>query len=194
MIDESAFVHNSALIDDGASIGAGTRVWAFSHVLSGAKIGSDCNICDHTFVENEVVICDRVTIKSGVYLWDGVKVESDVFIGPCVTFTNDRSPRSRKYPEKYLKTVLQQGCSVGANSTILPGIVIGEWSLVGAGSVVTKNVKNYSLVCGNPAKLHGFVCRCGEKLHFIGEVARCCGFEYVQRNDELEVNDGNRRL
>lgn len=133
-------------------IGEGTRVWQFSVVLSEARIGKDCNICAHTLIENDVVIGDRVTVKSGVYLWDGVTVEDDVFIGPSVTFCNDKKPRSKQYPDEYMRTVLKKGASIGANATILPGITIGEGAMVGAGAVVTKNVEPHTTVIGNPAR------------------------------------------
>ena len=136
-------------------IGDGTRIWAFAHVLPGARIGADCNICDHTFIENDVVIGDRSTVKCGVQLWDGVTVESDVFIGPNATFTNDLMPRSRQRPEKYLRTLLKKGASVGANATILP-VTIGENAMVGAGAVVTHDVPANAIVVGNPAKIVGY--------------------------------------
>ncbi|EFA7156020.1 N-acetyltransferase, partial [Escherichia coli] len=134
-------------------IGKKTRVWQYSVILPGAVIGDECNICAHTLIENDVVIGDRVTIKSGVYIWDGVFIEDDVFIGPCVTFTNDKIPRSKKYPEKFLKTIIKKGASIGANATILPGITIGENAMVGAGTVVTKDVAPYTVIAGNPGKV-----------------------------------------
>jgi acetyltransferase-like isoleucine patch superfamily enzyme/dTDP-4-dehydrorhamnose 3,5-epimerase-like enzyme len=150
------FSHPNALVESQA-IGANTRVWAFAHVLPGARIGSDCNICDHVFVENDVVIGDRVTIKCGVQIWDGLRIEDDVFIGPNATFTNDLFPRSRQYPEKFEQTVIQRGASIGANATILAGNVIGRNAMVGAGAVVTKNVPPNAIVVGNPARITGYV-------------------------------------
>jgi acetyltransferase-like isoleucine patch superfamily enzyme len=134
-----------------SNIGQGTRVWQFSVILSGARIGENVNVCAHTLIENDVVIGNDVTVKSGVYIWDGITIEDNVFIGPCVTFTNDKNPRSKIYPEQFLRTTIKCGASIGANATILPGIVLGEGCMVGAGSVVTKDVPPYAVVIGNPA-------------------------------------------
>lgn len=139
------------------NIGEGTRVWQYSVILSGAVIGQYCNICAHTFIENEVEIGNEVTIKSGVYLWDGISISDKAFIGPNATFTNDKFPRSRVYPDEYMKTIIREGASIGANATILPGITIGEYSIVGAGAVVTKDVPAYCIVVGNPAVVVGKV-------------------------------------
>jgi acetyltransferase-like isoleucine patch superfamily enzyme len=130
------FKHSQALVET-QSIGIGTRIWAFVHVLPGAQIGADCNICDHVFIENDVVIGDRVTIKCGVQIWDGLRIEDDVFIGPNATFTNDLFPRSKQYPEQFARTVIHKGASIGANATILAGNSIGQSAMVGAGAVVT---------------------------------------------------------
>jgi acetyltransferase-like isoleucine patch superfamily enzyme len=166
-------IHPQSLVDSGAVIGEDTRVWAFAHVCSGAVIGDECNLCDHTFVEKGVHVGHRVTVKCGVYLWEGTTLEDDVFVGPSVAFTNDRRPRSKKYPDDFLKTRLRQGCSVGANATLLP-VTIGRWAMVGAGSVVTRDVPDFALVCGNPARLVGWVCPCGEKLSFPDSAAAKC--------------------
>ena len=150
------FIH--ALADvQATTIGSGTRVWQFVVVLPNARIGQDCNICSHCLIENDVVIGDRVTVKSGVQLWDGLRVSDDVFIGPNVTFTNDRFPRSKKTPEKFLETVLDVGASIGAAATILPGITIGRNAMVAAGAVVTRSVPPNSIVMGNPAAIVGYV-------------------------------------
>ena len=150
------FKHSHALVESG-SIGKGTKIWAFAHVLPRAKIGEDCNICNNVFIENDVIIGDRVTIKCGVQLWDGVRVDDDVFIGPNATFTNDIFPRSKVYPEKFLITRLKKGCSIGANATVLCGIEIGEQAMVGAGAVVTKDVPPKALVYGNPARIQRYL-------------------------------------
>ena len=149
--------HHKSLVDDGAVIGQGTRVWAFTHILSGAKIGADCNICDHVFIENDVQVGDRVTIKCGVQLWDGVRLGDDVFVGPNATFTNDKTPRSKEYPSNFLETYIQKGASIGANATILPGVKIGSRAMVGAGAVVTKDVPSNAIVSGNPARIVGYI-------------------------------------
>ncbi len=149
------FVHEMGLCE-ATRVGAGTRVWAFAHVLPGAVIGADCNICDHVFIENDVTVGDAVTVKSGVQLWDGLRIGSRVFIGPNATFTNDRFPRSKEYPDAFLETVIEEGASIGANATILPGIRIGRSAMVGAGAVVTKSVPAFAVVVGNPAVIVGY--------------------------------------
>lgn len=149
------FVHESSFVAT-KKIGDKTRIWAFCNILENAQIGKDCNICDHVFIENDVVVGDRVTVKSGVQLWDGLKLEEDVFIGPNATFTNDKFPRSKKYLNKYPKTIIKKGASIGANATILPGITIGEHAMVGAGAVVTKDVPANAIVVGNPARINGY--------------------------------------
>lgn len=143
-------------------IGEGTRVWQYCVILEEAIIGCGCNICAHVLVENDVVIGDNVTIKSGVQLWDGLRVENDVFIGPNVTFTNDLVPRSKHYPDSFQRTILKKGCSIGANATILAGVTIGEHALIGAGSVVTKDVPANTVWYGNPAKLMKHITDDGE--------------------------------
>jgi acetyltransferase-like isoleucine patch superfamily enzyme/dTDP-4-dehydrorhamnose 3,5-epimerase-like enzyme len=152
----SFFAHPQAIVES-PHIGRGTRIWAFAHVLPGARIGADCNICDGVFVENDVIVGDRVTIKCGVQLWDGVTLEDDVFIGPNATFTNDPFPRSRRHLEHFPKTLVRRGASIGANATLLPGLTIGEDSLVGAGAVVLRDVPSRAVVVGNPARVVGDV-------------------------------------
>lgn len=138
----------------GTFIDESTNIWQFCVIFPKAQIGKDCNICAHVLIENDVKIGDRVTIKSGVQIWDGVEIEDDVFIGPNVTFTNDSFPRSKQYPDKFVRTKIKKGASIGANSTILPGITIGENAMIGAGSVVTKDVPANEIWVGNPAKLY----------------------------------------
>lgn len=150
------FVHAQGFCES-RKIGSGTRIWAFTHVLPGAVIGKDCNLCDGVFVENDVVVGDRVTIKCGVQLWDGLRVEDDVFIGPNATFTNDRFPRSKVYPERFAETVVRKGASIGANATLLCGIEIGAGAMVGAGAVVTRSVPPNAIAVGNPARIVGYV-------------------------------------
>jgi acetyltransferase-like isoleucine patch superfamily enzyme len=145
-------------------IGEGKVIWQFSIVLASVTIGRNCNINCHTFIENEVQIGNEVTIKAGVYLWDGISIEDHVFIGPNVTFTNDPFPRSKQYPEKFQQTRIQIGAAIGANATILGGINIGKFALIGAGSVVTKSVPDFAMVVGNPAKITGWVDELGNKL------------------------------
>ncbi|MFN0029665.1 MAG: WxcM-like domain-containing protein [Acidimicrobiales bacterium] len=137
-------------------VGEGTRIWAFAHVLPGAVIGADCNICDHVFIENDVIVGDRVTVKCGVQLWDGVRLGNDVFVGPNATFTNDRRPRSRQWQQAVLETVIEDGASIGANATLLPGLTIGRGAMVGAGAVITRNVPPYAVVVGNPGRIIGY--------------------------------------
>lgn len=138
-------------------IGQNTSIWQFVVILSQARIGSNCNICANVLIENDVVVGNNVTIKSGVQLWDGVTIENSVFIGPNVTFTNDLVPRSKIYPEKFERTIVRAGASIGANSTIIAGVEIGEYALIGAGSVVTKNVPSNTIWYGNPAKQKGYI-------------------------------------
>lgn len=170
-------------------IGDGTTIWQFVTVAPNVIIGEDCNICDFCFIESNVTIGNRVTLKCGVYLWEGVSVEDDVFIGPNVTFTNDKFPRS-KGDFTLDKTILKKGCSLGANSTIIGGVVINEYALVGAGSVLTKDVPKNALIVGNPGRQVGWVDDKGNKLsrkstgvYFSKEM----GIEYVENNGELQV-------
>ena len=145
-------IHQLADVKSDA-IGEGTRVWQFVVIMKGAQIGRNCNICAHTLIEGDVVLGDNVTVKSGVYLWDGTRIADDVFIGPNATFTNDAMPRSKVYPEQFNGITLERGASIGANATLLPGVVVGEYAMVGAGAVVTRNVPPYAVVVGNPAKI-----------------------------------------
>ena len=156
MTETRTYSLHPAGICETEAVGAGTRIWAFAHILPGAVIGADCNICDHVFIENDVVVGDRVTVKSGVQLWDGIRLGNDVFVGPNATFSNDKFPRSRQRPPEFAKTVVRDGASIGANATILPGVTIGLNAMVGAGSVVTKDVPANAIVYGNPARIEGY--------------------------------------
>lgn len=156
------YVHPQGLCES-TKVGARTRIWAFAHVLPGAQLGTECNICDHVFIENDVTVGDRVTVKCGVQLWDGLDLEDDVFVGPNVTFTNDRFPRSKQYPEKFLRTRVRKGASIGANATILPGLTVGPRAMVGAGAVVTKDVPANAIVKGNPARITGYITGTAER-------------------------------
>lgn len=168
----SYFTHQLAVVESN-QIGAGTRVWAFAHILPAAKVGQECNICDGVFIENDVVIGDRVTIKCGVQVWDGVTLEDDVFIGPNATFTNDNFPRSKVYPENFNKTLVRRGASIGANATILSGVTIGSNAMVGAGAVVTTDVPPNAIVKGNPARISGYVSTVISNISNEGEGHSC---------------------
>jgi acetyltransferase-like isoleucine patch superfamily enzyme/dTDP-4-dehydrorhamnose 3,5-epimerase-like enzyme len=159
-LPDGVFVHERAIVES-SRVGPGTRVWAFAHVLPGAVIGRDCNICDGVFIENEVVVGDRVTVKCGVQLWDGVTLEDDVFVGPNATFTNDPMPRSKRYLPQSAKTIVRKGASIGANATILPGLTVGREAMVGAGAVVTRSVPPNAVVVGNPARIVRYVSSTG---------------------------------
>lgn len=152
----SFYCHPNALCESD-QIGDGTRVWAFVHVLPGAVIGDDCNICDGVFVEGNVVVGNRVTVKSGVQLWNGTRLGDDVFVGPNATFTNDRFPRSGQHLDSFPETVVEAGASIGANATLLPGVRIGSGAMVGAGAVITRSVPPNAIVVGNPARIVGYV-------------------------------------
>ncbi|MEJ6000564.1 acyltransferase [Paucibacter soli] len=154
MNEQAPQIHPLADVQS-SQIGAGTRIWQFTVVLAGARIGRDCNLNAQVFVENDVIVGDRVTVKCGVQLWDGITVEDDVFIGPNVAFTNDRYPRSKQYPEAFQRTLIKAGASIGANATVLGGLTIGAGAMIGAGSVVTKDVPDGELWVGNPARSRG---------------------------------------
>ena len=166
--DASVFVYPDALVDEGAKIVPGTRVWAFAHILKGAVVGADCNICDHTFIEGNVRLgINPPPLKCGVFLWDGVIAEDDVFVGPAAVFVNDLRPRSRNiHIAKCTATLLREGCSIGANATVLAGLAIGRFAMVSAGAVVTRDVADFALVVGNPARFRCWLCQCGQNLTF----------------------------
>ncbi len=183
------FVHEKAIVET-TKIGDRTRIWAFVHILPGAIIGKNANICDQCFIENDVEIGDNVTIKSGVHIWDGAKIEKNVFIGPSVTFANDRFPRSKNTDFQKEHILLKEGCTIGANATLLPGITIGRHAFVGAGSVVTKNVPEYVLVYGNPAQSHGYICSCGKQLNIdpnSSKISCACGRSYTYNGIAVQL-------
>ena len=188
-------IHPKALVDDAGAIGVGTDVWAFAHIMAGARVGNNCSIGDHGFVEAGAAIGNNVTVKNHVLIWEGITIEDDVFIGPGVTFTNDRFPRSPRmqrarprYANKnnwLLPTLVRRGCSIGASATISPGIQLGSYSMVAAGSDVTKDVEPYSLVMGVPARRVQYVCSCGQKLegHFLQADCQACGETETERRE-----------
>lgn len=180
-------IHPTALVE--SEVGEGTVVWAFAHILAGAHVGSDCKIGDHVFIEGGAVVGDRVTLKNGVMVWWGVTLESDVFVGPGVVFTNDLKPRAHQPsdPAGWDTTIVRSGASIGANATIVAGIELGENSMVGAGSVVTKDIPDFGLAVGNPARHVGWVCRCGSEI--IAPFECSCGESYeVDRHGRLIVS------
>ena len=190
------FQHPSALVES-AAVGAGTRIWAFAHVLPGARIGAHCNIGDHCFVEGGARIGDNVTIKNGVAIWDGVVVRDNAFVGPFAVFTNDLSPRSPRFPgaaRRYAskgwlsRTVVEEGASLGANATILCGLRVGRFAMIGAGAVVTRAVPAYALMVGVPARQIGWVCECGTRLpadSHDGLSCPACRLRYQLRRGRL---------
>lgn len=181
----SYFKHDNAVVSDGANIGDDTRVWAFSNIQEGAEIGSNCNICDGCFIEKGSKIGNSVTLKNHVCVFEGITLEDQVFVGAGTAFINDRNPRSRAGKESWEleKITVRKGATIGANATIMCGIEIGTYALVGAGSVVTKNVAPHTIVYGNPAMVHGYVCACGKKLD--DDLACSCGGKYVKKGEEI---------
>lgn len=178
-MSEPYFKHPLALVESDA-IGAGTRIWAWAHVMKGARLGADCNIGEHCFIEQGVVLGDRVTVKNGVSIWDGVTAEDDVFFGPNAVLTNDLRPRSKVRREACVPTLIKQGATIGANATVLCGVTIERYGMVGAGAVVTRDVPPHALVIGSPARIVGFVCRCGARLGEDRVTVSCadCGTGY----------------
>jgi UDP-2-acetamido-3-amino-2,3-dideoxy-glucuronate N-acetyltransferase len=189
------FVHPSAVVDEGAIIGAGSKIWHFSHIMPGARVGKNCVIGQSVFIGSLAVLGDNVHVHNNVSVYDKVICEDDVFLGPSMVFTNDIVPRAayhKKSTEEYLTTYVERGATIGANATVVCGVRIGKWAFVGAGAVVTRDVEAYSLVMGNPAKHHRYICECGGNLdmHKEGfrEMYSCakCGKKYLKGKSGLE--------
>lgn len=188
------FKHPSSYVDDGAVIGEGTKIWHFSHVMSQAHVGQDCTIGQNVFIADDVIIGQNVKIQNNVSVYTGVILEDDVFLGPSMVFTNVVNPRAHvNRRDEYQTTRVKKGATIGANATIVCGLVVGEYAFVGAGSVVTHTVPDYALVYGNPARIHDWMCQCGEQLEFIEEddVARAtcfeCGLNYNKTDHVVNV-------
>ncbi|MES2779024.1 MAG: acyltransferase [Bacteroidota bacterium] len=177
------YIHPSSIVDT-SDIGNNTRIWAFVHILKTVSIGLNCNICDHCFIEQNVRIGNNVTLKSGIYIWEGVTIEDNVFLGPNVVFTNDARPRSKQYVG-IEQVLIKEGASVGANSTILAGVTLGKYCMTGMGSVITKDVPDYALVYGNPARIKGWVDEFGQKLKQQSST------EWISEDDIIYEQTGN---
>src|ERR1041384_7150148 len=175
-MEKKYFVHESSYVDEPCEIGEGTKIWHFSHVMAGSRIGRNCNIGQNVVVSPRVVIGNNVKIQNNVSVYTGVELEDDVFCGPSMVFTNVTNPRSHvSRKDEYRKTLIKRGASIGANATIVCGVTLGRYSFVGAGSVVTRDVPDYALVHGNPARIRGWMCQCGEKLNFDSRDKSTCG-------------------
>jgi UDP-2-acetamido-3-amino-2,3-dideoxy-glucuronate N-acetyltransferase len=190
---DSVYVHPKAMVES-EQIGEGSRIWAFSHVMKGVSIGKDCNIGEHCFLETGACVGNDVTIKNGNMIWEGITLEDGVFIGPGAIFSNDLYPRSPRLPQAHARyqgkgwlvpTLIQHGASIGAGSVLVAGVTVGSFAMVGAGTVVTKDVPPHALVIGTPARIIGWVCQCGHRLILEQVAARCshCGTEYIKRDD-----------
>ncbi len=190
------FVHPSSYVDEPCSIGAGTKIWHFSHVMSNCHIGERCNIGQNVVISPEVVIGDNVKIQNNVSVYTGVILEDDVFCGPSMVFTNVTNPRSHvARKNEYKRTLVRRGASLGANSTVVCGVTIGRYAFVGAGSVVTRDIPDYALVYGNPARVRGWMCACGIGIEFKkengAETARCsaCGARYLKNEMQVTASE-----
>ena len=180
MKNNSIFIAETAIVADPSLLGAGTHVWNWVQIMPDVKVGEKCNICNNCFIESGVTIGNNVKIKNNIALFSGVTIEDDVFLGPNCVFTNVINPRSfisRK--DEFRKTIIKQGASIGANATIVCGVTIGKYALIGAGSVITRDIPDYALVYGTPARIHGYVCKCGNKLA-EGESCPVCGTKYPE--------------
>ena len=191
------FVHESSYVDEGAEVGAGTKIWHFSHVMTRARIGERCNIGQNVLVSPEVTIGNNVKIQNNVSLYTGVTVEEDAFLGPSMVFTNVINPRSHiNRKNEYKTTLVKKGASIGANATIVCGTTLGRYCFIGAGSVVTHDVPDYALVYGSPARLRGWMCQCGEQIKFVEQqgveraVCASCGDAY-RKQRQVVVPEGS---
>lgn len=186
-------IHPTAIVET-KEVGEGTRIFAYAHLLEGSRVGACCSIGDHCYIEAGAAVGDNCTIKNGNMLWEGVTLEDGVFVGPHVFFTNDLYPRSRRMIDSRYKdkswvapTLIKRGASLGAAAVILADVTVGEFAMVAAGAVVTKNVAAHALVLGNPARARGWVCRCGVPLKFKGAAARCaCGLKFKRTENEIK--------
>lgn len=189
-MSSGVFIHPSAVVDDGAKLGDGTKIWHFCHIFKGATIGQDCKIGQNVVVHGSVVVGNNVKIQNNVSIYDGVMLEDDVFCGPSCVFTNIFNPRSavnRNDPKFYRPTLVKKGATIGANATIVCGVTIGRFAFIGAGAVVTRDVDDYALVFGSPAKAHGWMCECGEKISSVRGKLCCpvCGAKYKKNKNKL---------
>jgi len=193
---ERYYIHPTAIVDEPVEIGPGTKIWHFSHVMAHATIGRDCSLGQNVFVASRVRVGDNVKIQNNVSIYEGVELEDDVFCGPSMVFTNVRIPRShvpRNQPTDYIRTLVKRGATIGANATIVCGTTIGEFAFIGAGAIVTTDVPPYALAYGNPARVRGYACSCGERMTFDGDRAACsaCGRAY-RKDDAGRVRDTAR--
>lgn len=189
-MNKDYFVHESSYIDEPCSIGSGTKIWHFSHIMKDCSIGQNCNIGQNVVISSGVILGDNVKVQNNVSVYTGVICQDDVFLGPSCVFTNVINPRSHvSRKDEYRRTILGKGCSLGANSTIICGNNIGKYAFIGAGSVVTKDIPDYALAIGNPARVVGYMCNCGEKLEFINGQAHCkkCKRKYINNQGKIEA-------
>lgn len=195
----SVFVHPQALVESD-QIGAGTRVWAFAHILHGAQVGRDCNICDHAFIESGAVLGDNVTVKNGVAIWDGVTIEDNVFLGPNCVLTNDFNPRAyiKKPAASLERTLIRNHATIGANATVVCGVTIGQYAFVGAGAVIIRSIPDFALAVGNPSRQSGWMCACAKRLSLppdapVGAAAVCsnCQTEFAVTANGLQIINSN---
>ena len=191
------YVHESAWVDEGAQIGENSKIWHFCHVMASAVIGARCSLGQNVFVAANVSMGDGVKVQNNVSIYEGVTLEDDVFCGPSMVFTNDLNPRSAfpKGAANYVKTHVKRGCTIGANATVVCGVTLGEHALVGAGSVVTQDVPDFAVVYGVPAKLHGWICVCGERLNFKSAETLChaCQRSFRKREGGQVVLQGEKQ-